>query len=55
MDAQIGTATGTNLDRRHHFFILHDDSFPGNEPVESVLDLQPVTALAKTFLHNSSP
>jgi len=55
MDAEIGAAAGTDLDRLDDILIAHDDGFPGNEPVESVLDHQPVTALAKTFLHNPSP
>lgn len=55
MNAQIRSATGTNFYRRNHVFVLIDDSLPGNETIKGVLDHQPVTALAKTFLHNHSP
>ena len=55
MDAQICATTGADLDRRDNTLVLENDRFPGDETVKSVLNLQPVTALAKTFLHNPSP
>ena len=55
VDTQVAPAAGADLDRGNNTIILHDDCLPGNESVESVPDLQLVTTLAKTFLHDSSP
>ena len=55
MDAQVRAAARTNLDRRSKTFAFKDNCFPRDETVKGVLNLQPVTAFAKTFLHDSSP
>jgi hypothetical protein len=53
MDGQVAAAAGADLDRGGPALVVADDRFPGDEPVEGVLDHQPVTTLAKTFLHDS--
>jgi hypothetical protein len=53
MNGQIAAAAGADLDRGGPAFVVADQRFPGDEAVKGVLNHQPVTTLAKTFLHDS--
>jgi hypothetical protein len=53
MNGQVAAAAGADLDRSGPALVVADDRFPGDEAVKSVLNHQPVTTLAKTFLHDS--